>query len=301
MTTATTETVPVPQHTAAPSPVAGARSGHVRVSFWQGVFIIWYRDMVRFTRDRARLIGSLAQPVLFLVVFGVGLSSAFGAGAGVLPPHTTYLEFMFPGVIGMTVLMTSIFSAMQIVWDREFGFLREILVAPIERSAVAVGKALSGATQAMVGGVIMLIFAPLVGVRLTVAGVLEMLALLLLLAVSLSSFGIAIASRMRSMQGFQVVMNFLMMPMLFLSGALFPLQGLPAWMSVITRLDPVTYAIAPVRVALFSNAGYPAPFIDAAQVTIGGYTLPLLLDVGIVAVIGVAVLGFAVAALRKRD
>jgi ABC-2 type transport system permease protein len=282
-------------------PAAAPPVTHVRVSFLQGVYIIWYRDLIRFTRDRARLIGSLAQPVLFLVVFGVGLSSAFGAGSGVLPPRTTYLQFMYPGVVGMTVLMTSIFSAMSIVWDREFGFLREILVAPIDRSAVAVGKTLGGATQAMIGGVIMLVLAPLVGVQLTLAGVVEMLLLLLLLAVSLTAFGIAIASRMRSMQGFQVVMNFLMMPMLFLSGALFPLQGLPAWLAVITRFDPVTYAIAPVRVSLFSNAGYPARFVDAAQVTIGGYTLPLVLDVAIVAVIGAAVLGFAVQALRKRD
>ena len=299
MTSATTSSPTVGEE--APSAALASASIRVRVPFWQSVFIIWYRDILRFTRDRARLIGSLAQPILFLIVFGVGLSSAFGAGSGVLPPHTTYLEFMFPGVIGMTVLMTSIFSAMQIVWDREFGFLREILVAPIDRSAVAVGKALSGATQAMVGGIIMLIFAPIVGVRLSALGVLEMLALLLLLAISLSAFGIAIASRMKSMQGFQVVMNFLMMPMLFLSGALFPLKGLPTWMAVLTRLDPVTYAIAPVRVALFSNSGYPAPFINAAQVTIGSYTLPLLLDVGIVAVIGVTVLGLAIAQLRKRD
>jgi ABC-2 type transport system permease protein len=294
-----TTTAPALPEQLQPAPLA--RPARVRVSFLQAVYIIWYRDLVRFTRDRARLIGSLAQPILFLVVFGVGLSSALGAGSGVLPPHTTYLQFMFPGVVGMTVLMTSIFSAMSIVWDREFGFLREILVAPIDRSAVAVGKALGGATQAMVGGIIMLVFAPLVGVTLTAAGVFEMLALLLLLAVSLTAFGIAVASRMRSMQGFQVVMNFLLMPMLFLSGALFPLQGLPAWMTVITRFDPVTYAIAPVRVALFSNAGFPARFIQAAQVTIGGYTLPLLLDVLIVVVIGAAVLGFAIRALRKRD
>ena len=299
MTNATASSPVVEQEASAAA--LGSTGIRVRVPFWQSVFIIWYRDILRFTRDRARLIGSLAQPILFLVVFGVGLSSAFGAGSGVLPPHTTYLEFMFPGVIGMTVLMTSIFSAMQIVWDREFGFLREILVAPIDRSAVAVGKALSGASQAMIGGIIMLIFAPIVGVRLSVLGVLEMLALLLLLAVSLSAFGIAIASRMKSMQGFQVVMNFLKMPMLFLSGALFPLKGLPTWMAVLTRFDPVTYAIAPVRVSLFSNSGYPAPFINAAQVTIGSYTLPLLLDVGIVAVIGVTVLGLAIAQLRKRD
>jgi len=269
----------------------------------QAVYIIWYRDLVRFVRDRARLIGSLAQPILFLVVFGIGLSSALGGGSGVLPPGFTYLQFMFPGVVGMTVLMTSIFSAMSIVWDREFGFLREILVAPIDRSAVAVGKSLGGATQAMIGGFIMLIFAPLVGVKLTLLGVLELIPLLFLLAFALTAMGIAIASRMRSMQGFQVVMNFLMMPMLFLSGALFPLRGLPTWMTVITRINPVTYAISPVRVSIFSNGGVPQSVLDriGAEVTIGGYTLPLMLDVAVVVVFGAVVLGFAIQALRKRD
>ena len=298
MTTATAPPA-LEQVSAAPRP----RPAHVRVSFFQAVFIIWYRDLLRFTRDRARLVGSLAQPVLFLLVFGVGLSSALGAGGGVFPPGFTYIQFMFPGVVGMTVLMTSIFSAMSIVWDREFGFLREILVAPIDRSAVAVGKALGGATQAMIGGIIMLIFAPFVGVKLTVLGVLELIPLLFLLAFSLTSLGIAIASRMKSMQGFQVVMNFLMMPMLFLSGALFPLAGLPLWMTVLTRFNPVTYAISPVRTALFSNGGLSQAVLDrmGAEVTIGSYTLPLMLDVGIVIVMGAAVLGLAIRALQARD
>ncbi|HYA00504.1 MAG TPA: ABC transporter permease [Candidatus Binatia bacterium] len=282
----------------APAP----RPAHVRVSFTQAVYVIWLRDLIRFYRDRARLIGALAQPVLFLVVFGVGLSSALGGGR-IFPPGLTYIQFMFPGVVCMTVLMTSIFSAMSIVWDREFGFLREILVAPIERSAVAVGKALGGATQAMVGGVLMLIFAPIVGVRLTVLGVLELIPLLFLFAFTLTALGIAIASRMKSMQGFQVVMNFLMMPMLFLSGALFPLAGLPDWMTVITRFDPVTYAVSPVRTALFSNAGLSPAVLDriGAEVSIGGYTLPLILDVGIVVAVGATVLGFAIRALQARD
>jgi ABC-2 type transport system permease protein len=283
-------------------PATVARATHVRVPFLQAVYVIWLRDVTRFARDRARLIGSLAQPVLFLVVFGVGLSSALGGGR-IFPPGLSYLQFMFPGVVSMTVLMASIFSAMSIVWDREFGFLREILVAPIDRSAVAVGKALGGATQAMIGGVIMLVFAPIIGVKLTVLGVLELIPLLFLFAFVLTSLGIAIASRMKSMQGFQVIMNFLMMPMLFLSGALFPLAGLPGWMTVLTRFNPVTYAVSPVRTVLFANGGISQAVLDriGAEVTIGGYTLPLMLDVAIVAVIGVAVLGFAIRALQARD
>jgi ABC-2 type transport system permease protein len=300
MTTTTTTTAPKAAELPVPSP--RAQVIHVRVPFFQAVYVIWLRDMLRFTRDRARLIGSLAQPVLFLVVFGAGLSSALGGGH-IFPAGFTYLQFMFPGVVGMAVLFPSIFSAMSIVWDREFGFLREILVAPIDRSAVAVGKALGGATQAMVGGIIMLIFAPFIGVKLTVLGVLELIPLLFLLSLALTAFGIAIASRMKSMQGFQVIMNFLMMPMLFLSGALFPLTNLPAWMTVLTRFDPVTYGISPVRTALFSNGGLSQAILQhiGAEVTIGSYTLPLMLDVAIVAVIGAATLGFAIRALQKRD
>ncbi len=159
-----------------------------------------------------------------------------------------YVQFIFPGIIGMSVLFTSIFGAMSIVWDREFGFLKEVLVAPIHRSAVAIGKTLGGATQAMIQGLVILVLAPLVGVKLTVVGVVELVPLIFVFAFALSALGVAVAARMRTMQGFQVVMNFLMMPMFFLAGALFPLGGnLPAWLLVLTRLDPASYGIDALR------------------------------------------------------
>ena len=205
----------------------------------RAVYIIWYRDLLRFWRDRARIVASLAQPLLFLLIFGTGLSSAI-AGSGQATGPVDYVQFMFPGIIGMAVLFAAVFGAMSIVWDREFGFLKEVLVAPIDRSAVAIGKSLGGATQAMIQGLILLVLAPLVGVKLTIESVLLLVPFVFLLAFALSAMGVALASRMKSMQGFQIVMNFLMMPMFFLSGALFPLGNLPTWLAVLTRLNPAT-------------------------------------------------------------
>ena len=236
----------------------------------RAIYIIWYRDILRFWPDRMRLIGSLAQPLLFLIVFGTGLSSALsGAGGGfngglggAAGSDFGYTQFIFPGIIGMSILFSAIFGAMSIVWDREFGFLKEVLVAPIDRSAVAIGKALGGATQAMVQGLILLVLSPIVGVKLTVVSVLLVIVFSFLLAFSLSALGVLIASRMKSMQGFQVVMNFLMMPIFFLSGSLFPLQGLPDWMTVLIRLDPASYGMDPLRRVMLDGAGLPAAALD---------------------------------------
>src|SRR5947199_3667837 len=168
-------------------PVAAAQPAPVdtRAASLRAIYIIWYRDILRYWRDRWRLVASLAQPLLFLVVFGSGLSSslggAFGRGSGL-----TYIQFMYPGIIGMSILFSAIFGAMSIVWDREFGFLKEVLVAPIDRSAVAIGKSLGGATQAMVQGLILLILAPLIGVKLTVGSVIALLPLVFVLAFALS-------------------------------------------------------------------------------------------------------------------
>src|SRR5262245_5488343 len=176
-----------------------------------GIYTMWYRDVLRFARDRGRIAGSLAQPLLFLFIFGSGLSSAIGSlgrGDGAL----SYVQFMFPGIIAMAVLFTAIFSAISIVWDREFGFLKEVLVAPVPRWAVAAGKMLGGSTTAMVQGVLILIFAPLAGVALTPLTVVALLPAMFATSCALSALGLVIAARMRSMEGFQVVMNFLLMP-----------------------------------------------------------------------------------------
>jgi ABC-2 type transport system permease protein len=211
------------------------------------VYIIWYRDLLRYWRDRARLISSFGQPLLFLVVFGSGLTASLGAGLTKELGDVSYVRFIFPGIVAMAVLFTAVFSAISIVWDREFGFLREVLVAPISRAAVALGKALGGSTVAMFQGGILLILAPILGVSLNPLLVLELLGLMFLTAFALTSMGILIAARLQSMEAFQMIMNFLIMPMFFLSGAFFPLRGLPAWMSVVTRLDPVAYGVDPMR------------------------------------------------------
>jgi ABC-2 type transport system permease protein len=291
--------------TYSPRPVAaGAAPTRVdtRTASLRAVYIIWYRDILRFWRDRMRVVASLAQPLLFLVVFGSGLSSALGrgstfGGAGGL----SYIQFVFPGIIGMSILFTAIFGAMSIVWDREFGFLKEVLVAPIDRWAVAVGKALGGTTQAMIQGLILLVLAPFVGVHLNVTTVLELIPLAAILAFGLSSLGVAIASMMKSLQGFQVVMNFLMMPMFFLSGALFPLTGLPGWLTWVTHLDPAAYGIDPLRRVVLSDSGLPHAFIDGLGLSIGGHVLPIPLEAAIVLAFGAVMLTVAVISFQRRE
>jgi ABC-2 type transport system permease protein len=273
-----------------------------RIASLRAIYIIWYRDILRYWRDRWRLVASLSQPLLFLVVFGSGLSSAlgggtlFGAGRGL-----SYIQFMYPGIIGMSILFTAIFGAMSIVWDREFGFLKEVMVAPIDRWAIAIGKALGGTTQAMIQGLILLVLAPFIGVKLSVLTVVELVPLAAVLAFGLSSFGVMLASMMKSLQGFQVVMNFLMMPMFFLSGALFPLSGLPGWMNVLTRIDPASYGIDPLRRVVLSSSGVPSAVVDRLGLTINGHVLPIPLEVTIMLAFGMVLLGVAVVMFQRRD
>ncbi len=265
------------------------------------IVIVWYRDMLRFWRDRARVVGSLAQPLLFLVVFGLGLGSSLGGGFRPSPEaDISYIQFVFPGVIGMAVLFSAVFGAASIVWDREFGFLKEILVAPVDRSAVAIGKALGGATQAMIQGLMLLVLAPLVGVRLTLESLVLLVPLIFVLAFAMSSFGVAVASTMKSMQGFQIIMNLLLFPMFLLSGSLFPLGNLPDWMAVLTRLDPVSYGMDPLRRVML-GAELPAGAADSLGLTVFGWVLPIWLEVLILVAFGFAALGFAALNFRRRD
>jgi ABC-2 type transport system permease protein len=286
---------------AAPSRSASIRRVDTRRATLRAIYIIWYRDVLRYSRDRMRLIASLAQPLLFLLIFGTGLSASLrGLGGGLGGASSiNYVQFIYPGIIGMAVLFTSIFSAMSIVWDREFGFLKEVLVAPIDRSAIAIGKALGGSTQAMVQGVILLILAPIVGVTLTPLAVLELIPLIFVLAFALTTLGVVLAAGMKSMQGFQAVMNFLMMPIFFLSGALFPLSNLPWWMTGLTRIDPAAYGIDPIRRVILGASGIPTAVTDRLALTVGGQTLPLLTEVGLVLAFGFVMLGIAIWSLRR--
>ena len=280
---------------------ASVRRIDTRRATLRAIYIIWYRDVLRYSRDRLRLLASLAQPLLFLLIFGTGLSSSLrGIGGGLGgAPSINYVQFIYPGIIGMAVLFTSIFSAMSIVWDREFGFLKEVLVAPIDRSAIAIGKALGGSTQAMVQGILLLVLAPIVGVTLTPLAVLELIPLIFVLAFALTTLGVVLAAGIKSMQGFQAVINFLMMPIFFLSGALFPLGNLPWWMTGLTRIDPAAYGIDPLRRVILGASGVPVAVTDRLGLTVGGQTLPLMAEVGLVLAFGVVMLGIAIWSLRR--
>lgn len=257
----------------------------------KGAFTIWYCDVLRYVRDRARLVTSLAQPLLFLFVFGDGLSSAMtNLGGG----HLDFKQFMFPGILGMTVLFTSIFSAVSIVWDREFGFFKEVMVAPVSRAAVALGKVAGGSTIAMFQGAIILILAPFIGIRMTFSQIVVLLALMLLLAGVMTSLGILIAARQRTMEGFQMIMNFLLMPMFFLSGAFFPLNNVPLWMEWLSKADPVTYGVDPLRQVILRES-VPAMVLEMIRLH------PIRTDVLIMLGFGLAFIVPAVWLFSRQD
>ncbi len=258
----------------------------------RGVYIIWYRDMLRFWRDKMRLAGSIILPLLFLFVFGSGLSGMMG----VLGPGVNFAQFIFPGIIGMTVLMSSFMAGVSVVWDREFGFLKEVLVAPINRASVAVGKTLGAATVALIQGTIILLFAPLIGVSLSPGTVLVLLPLMFLLAIAVGSFGVLLATRIRTMEAFQAVMQMLLFPMIFLSGVFFPLQGVPAWMSILAKINPATYGITTIRQVIL-GASPDSPF----SITLLGHTMSLWNNVTVLVVFGATMTLLAMRSFSRQD
>jgi len=214
------------------------------------IYVIWLREAKTISRERVRVIAMIGQPLIYLAVLGKGISSGMRlTSAG----NIEYIKYMYPGVIGMSILFTSIFSALSIIWDREFGFLKEVLVAPVPRWAVAIGKSLGGATAAMVQTVIMVLVAPLIGISLSVLLVAKLLLLAFLMSIAVTSLGVVIASRMESMASFQMVMNFLVMPLYFLSGAMFPMATVPRWMKAMMMADPLTYGVDAIRNVIFSD------------------------------------------------
>lgn len=182
----------------------------------------------------------------------------------------------------MAVLFTSIMSAISIVWDREFGFLKEVLVAPVPRWAVAIGKALGGSTTALLQGTIMLIFAPLVGVPITIVTIMLLIPAMFLTAFALSALGLVVATHLKTMEGFQMVMNFLLMPLFFLSGALFPLGQLPGWLAVLTRVDPVSYGVDAIRQVVLLQGGNPSVVVNTLGLTLFGRSLSVAGDLAVV-------------------
>ena len=262
--------------------------------------IVWRRELIRFRTDRLRMVTALIQPVLFLFVLGTGLGSLAGHS---LPAGISFKTFIYPGVVAMGVLFTSIFSAGSIVWDREFGFLREMLVAPVNRAAIVVGKCAGGATVATFQGIIVLALAGLAGVPYNPILILTLIGELLLLSFTLTAFGVMMAARIKQFQAFMALTQMLVMPLFFLSGALYPLSGLPAWLTVLTRIDPLTYIVDPMRRAVFSHLNIsPAALHQLAPgVSWGGWTVPLGLSLGIVAIMGLVMISIAIAEFNKTE
>jgi ABC-2 type transport system permease protein len=266
----------------------------------RAVSIVWRRELIRFRTDRLRAVTSLVQPVLFLFILGTGLSRLAGRG---LPPGVDFQTFIYPGVLAMSVLFTSIFSAASIVWDREFGFLREMLVAPVRRWAIVIGKCLGGATVATFQGIIFLALAGVAHVPYDPLLLLTLVGELLLLAFTLTAFGVMMAARIKQIQAFMALTQLFVLPLFFLSGALYPLNGLPSWLTVLTRIDPLTYIVDPMRNAVFDHLTVSPLALTALSpgVTWDGWLVPLGLSLAMVATMGLAMLGIAIAEFRKTE
>ena len=266
----------------------------------RAISIVWRRELIRFRSDRLRAFSSLVQPVLFLLVLGTGLSSLAGRG---LPAGIDFKTYIYPGVLAMSVLFTSLFSAASIVWDREFGFLREMLVAPVSRSAIVIGKCLGGATVATLQGMVILALAGLAHVPYDAVLFLTLIGELLLLSFTLTAFGVMMAARIKQIQAFMALTQMLVMPLFFLSGALYPLNGLPGWLTVLTRLDPLTYIVDPMRHAVFSHLPIPPEMAAALSpsVTWFGWPVPIGLSLSIVALMGAGMLGIAIMEFKRPE
>ena len=266
----------------------------------RAITIVWRREIIRFKSDRLRMVTSLVQPVLFLFVLGTGLSSL---ASGSLPHGFDFKTFIYPGVLAMSVLFTAMFSAASIVWDREFGFLREMLVAPVSRSAIVIGKCLGGATVATSQGIIILALAGAAHVPYDPILFLTVIGELLLLSFTLTAFGVMMAARIKQMQAFMALTQMLLMPLFFLSGALYPLRSLPLWLTVLTRIDPISYAVYPMREAVFShlNVSAAAAAELSPALTWDRWAVPVGLSLGIVAVMGVVLLIMAIVEFQRTE
>ncbi|MFA4859937.1 ABC transporter permease [Methanoregula sp.] len=232
------------------------------------IYTIWLRNMKRYTRSKSRIIGSISMPLFLLIFLGFGLNAVV-----TLPGSGNYIVFLIPGMVAMSVLFTSVFSGIQIIWDKQFGFLKETLVAPVSRLEIMLGQTLGGATTAFIQGIIILVLSLFIGLAIdNPARFLVAFLFMALIGISFTAFGIAIASRMEDMTGFQLIMNFVIFPVFALSGAFFPISSLPPWMGIVTLLDPLTYGVEGIRYGL-TGVSQISPLICLA--VIGGFALAM--------------------------
>jgi ABC-2 type transport system permease protein len=249
------------------------------------IYVICLREFIKFFREKSRLLGTLARPVLWLFVVGNGMNSLIRPQAGF-----SYLQFIFPGMIGMTILFSSIFSSISIVWDREFGFMKEMLVAPISRLSIVIGKALSGTLISVAQAIIILVLTPLLGIHLTFMQFIEVAAVSVLVSFCITSMGILIAARLTSFDGFNIIMNFLVMPMFFLSGAMYPVSSMPPALRQLTHINPLTYGIDAFKHVLLNNGTPPL-----------GPEFPLALDLLVVTAVSAVMLTLAALSFRRKE
>jgi ABC-2 type transport system permease protein len=241
-------------------PVAAARALNVpRYIDPEAIYGIWLRDIKKFWRERSRLLGGIARPVLWLLILGGSLKAAISQDT--IAGGVDYQQYIFPGVIGLTLVFSSLQSAMSIIWDREFGFLKEVLASPVPRLSIIIGKCLGGATQATLQGIITLLFAPMIGLWLPLPAIAELIVMMFIVAFALTALGVVIASNMTSFEGFGTISNFVVMPMYFLSGAIYPTTNVPAWLKPLIVVNPLSYGVDAMR-----------------HITVGVGSFPFLLD-----------------------
>ncbi len=275
---------------ATPGPGARAAGGALMTEIWRGTWVVAYRELLRFVNERSRIVSSMAFPLLLLVIFGAG----FGRVIGALAPGVDFIKFMYPGIVAMSVLTSSLFAGVSVVWDREFGFLKEILVAPIGRTGIVLGKAIGATINALLQVTLMLVLAPVLGVSLTPMTILGLIAVVVILALGLSGLGILIASFMTSQQGFQLIIQLLIFPLVFLAGVFFPVNNVPAWLEAISKINPLTYGVDAVRQIFLGSS-------PALGVTVLGHTMTVVEDVAVVGVLGAILLGAAVVAFSRQE
>ncbi len=269
---------------------------------FQGIWVVAYRELLRFFAERARMFSSIFMPLIFLVIFGAGFSRIVGS----LAAGIDFIQFVYPGIIALTVLQSSVFSGLSVVWDREFGFLKEILVAPLGRSGIVLGKAAGAAVIALMQGLILLILAPILGIALTLLNVLSLIPVIILISISLSGLGVLIASRMRSQQGFQIIMQIVIFPLMFLSGVFFPVDNVPVWMQIISKINPVTYGVDAIRQivlgeSLASMPGMMGQNASPLGVTVFGHTMTVVQDMLVVVGIGIIFLALAIFSFSRQE
>jgi len=231
----------------------------------QATYVMWLRDVKRFVRARSRLLGNVVQPFFFLAILGFGFSSAVMPG---IPTGFRFLDFLTPGIVAMSVLFSSIFAGVSVLWDKQFGFLQEVLVAPVSRLSIVLGRTLGGATTALVQGFIILGIALGLGVKVTFQGLLLGVILMVLIAFTAVGFGLIVASQMEDFHGFQLIMNLLVFPLFFTSSAVFPLEGLPEWLKTIAYLNPLTYGVDGLRWSLIGFSSIPITLDVAVLISV---------------------------------